>query len=88
MGFGVYQVAQFGKVRNGQGRWSGGQFLVLQLESLSDREEWGQEGPTGGTLSGELGTGCGMKTPCSIQALLVLQLKKSQQVRNVMDGQL
>lgn len=61
---------------------------MLQLESLSDREEWGQEGPTGRTPSRELGTGCGMKTSCSIQVLLVLQLEKSQQVRDVMDKQL
>lgn len=51
---------------------------MLQLESLSDREEWGQEGPIGRTLSGELDIGCGMKTSCSIQVLLVLQLEKSQ----------
>lgn len=61
---------------------------MLQLESLSDREEWGQEGHTGRTPSGELGTGYGMKTSCSIQVLLVLQLEKSQQVRDVMDKQL
>lgn len=88
MGFGVSPGGSVWKGKKWTGGWSGGQFLVLQLESPSDREEWGQEGPTGGTRLGELGPGCGMKTSCSIQALLVLQLKKSQQVRGVMGGQL